>query len=224
MDRHHLGTTADLITQANSECALLKLPAELRNRIYEYLVPREEKMLGIRIWARANWSRTDIAFTHVCHAMRADTLPMLYGSTRWTVQVDRHRDPLRARQWLETLDKVAVASIRTLGLYTDTCVCDAAREACKTAESNFEKLNMKTICEFGEWTLEDKHRPGMFLPECKDCGSREEWTTSKNVGKFMVLVDFSDEVNSKLQEGGLEALRKDVVAVIEIVYSLQGRR
>jgi hypothetical protein len=146
---------------------------------------------------------------------------MLYGTNRWTIKANPQDSALKTRQWLDAIDFFALTSIRALSVLTDVCVCDDALEARETAVSKLKKLDIKTTWRASRLRSKDKTNPIFFSGHCKDCGSEAGRRPSREVKKFVVSVDFDDAVNSKLRNGDTEALKRDLVAVVEIVHSLR---
>lgn len=125
-----------------SDCSFLKLPTELRRRIYWYLLPHTaciQSTTGTaHVWLRGNTSL--LATNHQIHEEAAD---MLYGDSVWVVEVGFDRIIFRYRRllvpqmlvpqstplFLETVSPRYLERIRTIAInvehvddYTGMCV------------------------------------------------------------------------------------------------------
>ncbi|KAK3705623.1 hypothetical protein LTR37_013231 [Vermiconidia calcicola] len=102
--------------QANQECGLLRLAAELRNNIYDLALPRNQAF-GVK--SRNNFPR---GLAHVCRAVRHDTLPMLYANSTIELHLDTDMNYFATRGLVRTLSADAIASLNTV-MFRGSCGC-----------------------------------------------------------------------------------------------------
>ncbi|KAK3705651.1 hypothetical protein LTR37_013259 [Vermiconidia calcicola] len=183
---------------ANRRQPLLKLPAELRNRIYGYVVPRNQWFTAFN-----RSTRGDLAFLQVCHSVRSDTVPMYYGDNTFAIDLMIDDHYLSALKWINGLSADAVASLRKVRMSTRLfCNCKEAVQArggyCsvqsmkistsfavsinKTCEEEPFGVLMESCCYCGERPLEaaaqaSKYLEGMELDEDWSAVSKEDLLT-----------------------------------------------
>ncbi|KAF2214736.1 hypothetical protein CERZMDRAFT_95128 [Cercospora zeae-maydis SCOH1-5] len=77
-------------------CHLLELPAELRNRIYELVIP-SNAIVRIR-----SGGQNQPGITRASRQLRAEALPMFYDRTRIEFGLEKEREYQAARSWVKT--------------------------------------------------------------------------------------------------------------------------
>ena len=169
--------------RSNSDTPLLKLPAELLNKIYDSYLPKG-RLLPI------NCSRAFAAATFSCRKLRRDLLPMLYGRNVIVLNFKTSSERTYARAALARLDAVAFSTmqkIRVLG----PLGCKQMRE-CGRGLNACTVMNGVTIdVDFATSSISPKKRVD---EGCRNCHSRE-WQVSKTRDWLAKL----DVVDGKIQ-------------------------
>ncbi|KAK5714285.1 hypothetical protein LTR17_017291 [Elasticomyces elasticus] len=105
------------VTLANDTSGLLRLPAELRNIIYELALPTDNFYVSVRTTEPLPMMRcpaepiTIPALLATCRLIRNDTLPVFYGTNIFVLRMGNKKDFRDTLAWLQSLDQRAVASI-----------------------------------------------------------------------------------------------------------------
>lgn len=94
---------------------LLDLPAELRNHVYEHLLP-VGRYYGVGC-AKANTVKDLRSLSQVNKQLRNDILPMFYGNTEFLVSIRSIKDLKIALKWLAQLENWQASLIRDLTFY-----------------------------------------------------------------------------------------------------------
>jgi hypothetical protein len=121
------------------ESRLLSLPPELRHQIFELVLP-QDKRLSYTCWRANNWTRTDVAVTQVCHTMRTETIPMFYGCNTFVIDVSTTGLLRREKEWIDSLDILAINSLQALEISTDSCKFAKMLQARYLTEADLQKL------------------------------------------------------------------------------------
>ena len=93
----------------NSSTHLLKLPPELRNRIYQYCTPLNTH---VSVYLRLRYNQ--IAPLQVCRTLRNEMTPMFYACCTFHFDFSTRLGYHFANTWLEGLSISAVKSLRKL--------------------------------------------------------------------------------------------------------------
>ncbi|KAK3704780.1 hypothetical protein LTR37_013611 [Vermiconidia calcicola] len=103
----------------NSNCAIIKLPAELRNRIYDEVIPHEQRYSIPWMLRRRKYSHfLELALSQTCRALRMETIPVFFANNTFhlgATSVAQSHITLKA---LECLPTGAVASLRKVCVST----------------------------------------------------------------------------------------------------------
>ena len=119
--------------QQNLKAGLLRLSPELRNRIYNDVIPT-----SARISVLSALLPNQIALLQVCRTIRAETVPIFYGNTMFNFDIRSKSNYVRATSWLHGLSDEAVRSLRKIYFYSNLlCYCKAAgtRDSCGKFEA-----------------------------------------------------------------------------------------
>ncbi|KAF2164039.1 hypothetical protein M409DRAFT_25809 [Zasmidium cellare ATCC 36951] len=100
----------------------LDLPKELREEIYQYLMPQPTNFsvgsvftFGIRPSCRKSASpTTPYSISQICREIRYEALFTYYSSTPFTFDFLWHKDIESARRWLACQDETAISSMRDI--------------------------------------------------------------------------------------------------------------
>ncbi len=97
-------------------CLILKLPCELRNWIYGYVMERKSYIQHEIVVERGYLSEAQPKILQVCRGLRIDTLPMFYGSL--TFHLDFCNTGVTRREeiigWVGALPNDALSMLRNL--------------------------------------------------------------------------------------------------------------
>ncbi|KAK5721852.1 hypothetical protein LTR15_006445 [Elasticomyces elasticus] len=116
------------VTPANATPGFLRLPAELRNIIYELVLPRDNFYVSVRTTEPVYVMRclaepaTIPALLATCRLIRNDTLPVFYGTNIFALRTGNKKDFRDTLAWLQSMDQRAVAGIVKL-VVTGTTAC-----------------------------------------------------------------------------------------------------
>jgi hypothetical protein len=194
-------------------CHFLRLPAELRNKIYtEYLLPHDGYAKRVTISPRVS-GRTNMPFpvTRVSRQIRTDCLKLLYSS----LELDVRSDELRyVRHWINVVPEEALNAIRWFrysGVYYH---CRHFGRA--AASAYLDKRMMQAV--IGDAEQPDGVR-AEISPMCDVscvCGLRSKWPeTCRTVERLLrENVEEGEEVKVKLTKAGL-------IAVVEFPWRME---
>jgi hypothetical protein len=207
-------SVADARPDVNQEAPFFKLPAELRNRIYEYLIPGKKRVICFRKYEPKVWYRTKIAITQVCRGIRQETIPMLYGKHTFVLQLSSAVALSRAWiPWLHDLDPLARSSIKKICLSTTMCECKSASEAVDIVRSEIKELNLVRVAidvTLADDSIFEEWYHSSHVRNCRFC--KRNWLSYTEAENFAVAIKF------KRQEF---AIQEDVVVpVVKIAASM----
>ncbi|KAK4893580.1 hypothetical protein LTR27_008047 [Elasticomyces elasticus] len=103
------------VTLADDTPGFLRLPAELRNIIYEMALPRDNFYVSVRTTEPLYVLRclaepaTIPALLATCRLIRNDTLPIFYGTNIFGLRMGNKKDFRDTLAWLQSMDQRAVA-------------------------------------------------------------------------------------------------------------------
>ncbi|KAK5686564.1 hypothetical protein LTS10_002684 [Elasticomyces elasticus] len=118
-----------LVTPVDDTPGFLRLPAELRNIIYEMALPRDNFYVSVRTTEPLHVLRclaepaTIPALLATCRLIRNDTLPIFYGTNIFGLRTGSKKDFRDTLAWLQSIDERAVAGIVKL-VVTGTTACE----------------------------------------------------------------------------------------------------
>ncbi|KAK5737131.1 hypothetical protein LTR17_006914 [Elasticomyces elasticus] len=117
------------VTLANDTPGLLRLPAELRNIIYELALPRDNFCVSVRTTKPLHALRclaesaTIPALLATCRLIRNDTLPIFYGTNIFGLRTGSKKDFRDTLAWLQSIGQRAVVGKMNL-VVTGTIACE----------------------------------------------------------------------------------------------------
>lgn len=117
-------TTRRRQRQTKAPARLLQLPAELRNRIYKFILCDESPIAVKR--HLSSQPLYDTAILQACREIRNEALPIYYGSNVFVLNV-RWRGFQWTKHWLNDIGEVAISCLRKV-ILKEPNVC--ARYAC----------------------------------------------------------------------------------------------
>ncbi|KAK5686565.1 hypothetical protein LTS10_002685 [Elasticomyces elasticus] len=113
----------------NTTPAFFRLPPELRNLIYELALPRNENYTSVRLytlkdldhWLPSATTRSTPPLLATCTLIRAEGLPIFYGSNKFWLALGRYTRDERDRvydtlHWLKSIDLRGLASMKRFGV------------------------------------------------------------------------------------------------------------
>lgn len=109
--------------QTTPSTGFLDLYAELRNSIYFAVLVNEDPLWVTATCRSRLMDGTPAplaaipALTQVCRSVRAEALPIFYGSNTFSVTLMREGNVARAKRWVEAIGDSAVAQIKELRLH-----------------------------------------------------------------------------------------------------------
>lgn len=116
----------------SSSVLLLRLPAEIRNRIYHYAVPRYRELsddLKGRLWWMRSFDEEDVdrpglhvepAILRTCRLLRSDKLPLYYGRHFFRYKDLTGRRPVKdLESWLNKLGAHRIRHTRYLSIHVE---------------------------------------------------------------------------------------------------------
>ncbi|KAK3704782.1 hypothetical protein LTR37_013613 [Vermiconidia calcicola] len=188
---------------ANCRQTLLRLPAELRNRIYGYVVPRNQWFTA---FIRSNIS--DLALLQVCHSIRSETVPMYYGDNTFAIDLTIDDHYLSALKWINGLSADAVASLRKVRISTRLfCLCkEAVRASGDHSIVESIKISMSFAVSINKTCEEEPF--GVLMESCCYCGERPIEAAAQ-ANKYLEGMELDEEENA--------VSREDLLALIEIL-------
>ncbi|KAK4505881.1 hypothetical protein PRZ48_003846 [Zasmidium cellare] len=92
---------------------LLMLPAEIRNSIYELIIPPLDEPNGYTSFSKAIQQQP--ALLHTCRQLRSDLWPMYYSSLKLVVNLSTS-EVEKFQQFLRAADERLISTLRTLSL------------------------------------------------------------------------------------------------------------
>ena len=196
---------------ANSQLSLIKLPAEIRNRIYERLVPSNKWLTAYN-----RSSPTEIALLQVCRSIRADTVPMYYGNNTFALDLRTSEHRFLAYAWINSLSVEAVNSLRKLRISVEIeCDCEAAASA--KAKKGYKWYQGKDAFLDGvSFTISinrscEEEPFGISMGFCKHCEDRPVELAAQ-ADRFLETMEL--EVDSSV------VTREDLLTVLNILKPL----
>lgn len=90
------------ITPSQLESPLFRLPAELRNAIYEMALTATS-VLELEPWRTRATAPTQPPLTRTCRAIRAEALPIFYSSNDFLAAICDVEDEKRLQHWLAAM-------------------------------------------------------------------------------------------------------------------------
>ncbi|KAK5708725.1 hypothetical protein LTR17_020435 [Elasticomyces elasticus] len=98
---------------------LLTLPVEIRQQIYDSILRRRAYITPF-----TRFEPIDLTITQICKTIRRETIPLVYGTAFFALDLRSEFNAKSAWRWLDGLDDEAIAAIRTLRLTTVVkCPC-----------------------------------------------------------------------------------------------------
>jgi hypothetical protein len=95
--------------QHNATAPFFRLPPELRNQVYDHLIPT-----GNYYTLTARPSGTSLSILQVSRTTRNDTVPMFYGANRFLLEITTLQRYKIAWKFLHALDNLALSWLRNV--------------------------------------------------------------------------------------------------------------
>jgi hypothetical protein len=207
--------TEDAGPDITQQAPFFKLPAELRNQIYEYLIPANQRVVPIDIFGAKVWSHAEIAISQVCRRIREETIPILYGTNTFALffrgawGMSQMGTP-----WLHGLDPLARSSMTQLSVSVDTCKCKDGSRAVSVAISRIRKIDLATEIGVANYTHRSLRAPINSRRDCRFC--ERYWLDYTQVRNFSVTIKFENHDAAKKQD--------EVVSVMGMAACLEWGR
>lgn len=183
-------TASSKVWNSDTQAGLFRLPPELRNRIYEMIVPRNN-LLG----CCSRLDRVNMGSLQICHAIRTEAISIFYGCNTFCIDMRSERSRGAAWKWLDGLCPTAIAALRHLRL-TAWVRCDCS-EGGATRFFNMHNLSKRsgllltaTIQRGGP-----KQKYEITVERCARCGSKstDRAATEAAFTKHMQTLKLNDE-------------------------------
>lgn len=134
-----------------SECAFLALPAELRNRIYEFALIKDDP-IEVVLWRPCS-NGAPPALTQTSRQIRSESLPIFYGLNTFRLDAEDWFNRAIAKDTASTLSNIQL--IRDM----EIIVCDHGNYYRLRLNDTFDDYSLGMVHRQGWSTLED-------LPKC----------------------------------------------------------
>lgn len=159
------------------ESLLLRLPSELRNRIYE-LVCVEHGPIYVGDWARPPDGAVEPSLLRVCHQIRSEALSVFYGKNMFEAN-NSDEDRTSWKEWLVRLTREKVKMVRHIRVGPDVTVFGFF--ARKQHEAS---LNLEAARRWAKTKRVGVREDALFV-EMVDIGSygKHPWTNDLEVAK-----------------------------------------
>jgi hypothetical protein len=157
--------------------------------IYEFVLPNNK---GLRphqyVRFAKRWAKRDIAITQVCHAMRADSLPLFYRSNTFAMFLGSGGSKTAAA-WFDSIDPSAINNLRKLLLLTHGCGCEEIQKRTLDSQKAIENIKRKGDGIFRYFSYGECGDSGKDWETCKYCGRDKLSNEEEHFMKYMVSVD-----------------------------------
>ncbi|KAK3662452.1 hypothetical protein LTR22_006731 [Elasticomyces elasticus] len=98
---------------------LITLPVEIRQQLYDSILRRRAYITPF-----TRFDPIDLTITQICKTIRRETIPLVYGTAFFALDLRSEYNAKSAWRWLDGLDDAAIAAMKTLRLTTVVkCPC-----------------------------------------------------------------------------------------------------